>query len=353
MIFHKPIIANSRAGRAQYQEVMRARQSYELNERQYAPMLRANQMRVNEGIIPQDVFQEFDRVSVERFRLDDGDVFLNDLLPLSRSINIGKLVHKYRKVSDAGVVQTSMTGQIGVKLDQTESTFDGSIVPIHDTGFTRNFREWSAQNSEGFDALIDDQREHTAALRTHVADSFLDGHKDNDGNFIVVDGISWKGMRADTRVAQVDLGAGGVNFDFTDNAQTGDANKAAFITLRDTLTITNKCGTAAMYYVSLEIMSNWERKFSTQYDAKIIMQEMADLMGVAGIKASNKLSGNEVMAYPLDSSKVRPVVGMAINTVTMPRPLYNSDYSFVVWGAIGFEIRNDFAGNTCAMFAQG
>lgn len=309
-------------------------------------------MAVNAGLIPRDVFQEFDNVAVERFRSDDGDTFLNDLLPLSRSVSIGKLTHKFRQVSDAGNAQTSMTGQLGVKLDQAEYTYDGSIIPIHDTGFFRNWREWNAQTSEGFDALIDDQRESVATLRKHLADNFLDGHNDVQGNPIVVDALSWEGMRNDSRVAQVDLGAGGINFDFTDTTKTGAEIKAAFVQVRDTMWITNTCEKELTYYVSREIASNFERKFSTQYDAKIIMQEMADLMGVAAIKVSSKLTGNQLMGFPLDANMVRPVVGMGLNTVAMPRPVYNSNYDFVVWGAIGFEVRTDFADNTCAFYAS-
>ena len=75
-------------------------------------------------------------------------------------------------------------------------------------------------------------------------------------------------------------------------------------------------------------------------------------MGVAAIKTSSKLSGNEIMAFPLDSDAVRPVVGMGVNTVAMPRPVYNSNYEFAVWGAIGFEVRTDYANRKCALFAQ-
>ncbi len=349
MYFSKDLIGNSRAGQAQYEEVQRARRASNMQEQMFA---NAGMMQVNEGIIPRDVYQEFDNVTVERMRSDDGDSFLNDLLPLSRSVNIGKLVHKFRQASDAGNAQSSMTGQIGVNMDQVEFTYDGSIIPVHDTGFSRNWREWNAQSSEGFDALIDDQRESVATLRRHYADTFLDGAKDKDGNAIVVDGVSWAGMRLDSRVAQVDLGGGGLNFDFTLTTKTGDEIKAAFIQVRDVLWIDNKCEMDATYYISREIASNIERKFSTQYDAKLIMQELADLMGVASIKTSSKLSGNELMAFPLDSNKIRPVVGMGINTVAMPRPVYNSNFEFVVWGAAGFEIRNDYFGNTCALFAQ-
>jgi len=285
-------------------------------------------------------------------RSDDGDTFLNDLMPLSRSVSIGKLVHKFRQASDAGVVQTSMTGQIGVKMDQVEFTYDGSIIPVHDTGFSRNWREWNAQTSEGFDALIDDQRESVASIRAHVADNFLDGHLDSDGNAIVVDGISWTGMRNDSRVAQVDLGVGGVNFDFTDTTKTGAEVRAAFIQVRDVLWIDNNCGQDATYYVSREVISNFERRYSDSFDSRTIKEELESMQGVAMIKSTSKLTGNQMMAFPLDTNKIRPVVGMGINTVAMPRPVYNSNYEFSVWGAIGFEIRTDFAGKTCAMYAS-
>lgn len=353
MLLQQSLIGNSRAGREQFQSVLDARNAYDVNESMHANVMRGAGLSVNAGLIPQDVYQEFDNVTVERFRSDDGDTFLNDLLPLSRSVSIGRLVNRFRQASDAGNTQTSMTGQVGVKMDQVDYSYDGSIIPVHDTGFSRNWREWNAQQAEGFDALIDDQRESVASLRRRLADNFLDGHKDANGQFIVVDGLSWQGMRNDSRVAQVDLGAGGLNFDFTDQTKTGTEIKAAFIDLRNVLWIDNNCEQDAVYYVSREIASNFERKFSAQYDAKIIMQELAELMGVSAIKTSSKLSGNELMAFPLDTNRVRPVVGMGLNTVAMPRPVYNSNYEFVVWGAIGFEIRNDYFGNTCALYAAG
>lgn len=349
MIFTQDILTNSRSARAQWDEVQASRNNAMRHNR---ALNSAAGLAINTGLIPQDVYQDFDNVTVERMRSDDGDTFLNDLLGLQRSINIGKLVHKFRQASDAGNAQTSMTGQIGVSFDQVEYSYDGTIVPVHDAGFGRNWREWSAMQSEGFDGLIDDQRETVATVRRKAADGFLDGWTDKQGNAIVVDGLSWEGMRNDSRVAQVDIGGSGVNFDFTDNTESGTDIKAAWIQVRDVLWITNSCEMEATYYISREMASNFERKFSTSYDAKTIMQELADLMGVAAIKVSNKLIGNEFMAFPLDPNKVRPMVGMGVNTVAMPRPVYNSNYDFVTWAAIGFEIRNDFAGNTCALFAQ-
>lgn len=352
MIFSKSLIKNSRSGQAQWQAVVGARNGYAANEAMHANALRAAGFAVNDGLIPQDVYQEFDNVTVERFRSDDGDTFLNDLLPLSRSVNIGRLIYRFRRASDAGQTQTSMTGQIGVKFDQVEYSYDGTLIPVHDTGFFRNWREWNAQQAEGFDALVDDQRESVAALRRRLADTFLDGHTDADGNYIELDSVSWQGMRNDSRVAQVDLGAGGINFDFTDTTKTYEEIEAAFKQVRDVLWIDNNSEKDAMYYVSREIASNMER-YSSEFassENKILMR-LSSLQGVAGIKASSKLSGNELMAFPLDGMCVRPIVGMGVNTVAMPRPVYNSNYEFVVWGAIGFQVYTDYLGQYCALYA--
>lgn len=351
MIFQKTLIGNSVAAANQWQSLQQTRAAYEANERRMAESVMAAGFAANEGLIPRDVYQEFDNVTVTRFRSDDGDTFLNDLLPLSRSINIGKLVHKYRKGSDAGTAQTSMGGQNGILMDNVNYSYDGTIVPIHDTGFSRGWREWAAQRSEGFDALIDDQREAVATLRELLANTFMTGHKDKNGQVIVVDGLSWSGMTADARVAQVDLGAGGLNFDFTATAKTYAEIEVAFKAVRDVLWITNNCEKEATYYVSREIMSNIERNSSESYDSQKIVNRLASLMGVAAIKVTNKLVGNKMMAFPLSENLVRPIVGMAVNTVALPRPVYNSDYQFVVWGAIGWEIRTDYASKKCAMYA--
>lgn len=313
----------------------------------FAPM---TEMFVNSGRIPQDVYREFDNVTVTRMRQDDGDAYLNDLLPLAKAVNIGKLVYEYRQSSDSGRVQTSMTGQVGVKSDQVEYQYEGTIIPVHDAGFYRNWREWNAQRSEGFDALVDDQRETVASVRQRFADDFLDGHRDNDGNIIVVDGRSWEGFRNDSKVAQVDLGAGGINFDFTDPTKTGQEIMAAFIAVRDVLRINNKCGDDLTVYVSYEIMSNWELKFFANNDSRSVYEVLQGLSGVSGIRQTNKMTGNELMMMPLNG-KVKPITGMGLATMAMPRPVYNSNYEFVVAHASGWNVEVDYFGRTCALYA--
>ena len=69
-------------------------------------------------------------------------------------------------------------------------------------------------------------------------------------------------MRNDSRVAQVNIGAAGVNFDFTDTTKTYELIEAAFKEVRDVLWITNNCEREAVYYISREIASNFERHSS-------------------------------------------------------------------------------------------
>lgn len=352
MLFTKNYVNNSRVAGVQLRERDALRNAANANEKQFEFQLNAMNLSVNEGLVPRDVYQEFDRQTVERMRSDDGDTFLNDLLPMSQAINVGRLTVQYRRASDAGTVQTSMSGQQGIKMDQVQYNYDGTIIPVHDSGFFRNWRELSAQRAEGFDALIDDQRESVAAVRNHLANTFMDGHTDADGNFLVVDGLSWQGIRNDSRVEMVDLGAGGLNFDFTDNTKTGEEIKAAFISVRDTLRITNNCAKMVTYYLSREIVSNWERKFSAQYDSKTILQELTDLAGVAGFKETNKLTGNQLMGFPLDRDVIRPVVGMGMSTMALPRPMYNSDHQFVTAVVAGWLVREDFFSKTCVLYAS-
>lgn len=268
MIFSKEIVGNSYAAKAQWEDVGSRRNLVNnINEGINVTARRSGVLVANDGLIPQDVYQEFDNVSVTRMRLDDGDTYLNDLLPKSKSITIGKLVHRFRQVSTTSGVKTSMSGQSGSLIDRTDVSYDGSLVPIHDASFGREWREWDALTSGGYDALIDDQRERVSNVREHLADTFLDGFTDADGSFLNVDGLEWQGFRNDSRVVQIDLSAAPI-FDFTDTGQSAADIKLNWITLLDIMRITNKCGLDLNIYVSKQIMSAWERRWSTRLSCK-------------------------------------------------------------------------------------
>jgi len=344
MIFSKSLVGKSVLAANQFKSVKHDRDAANAIEQSF---FKNGLVHTNAGLIPQDVYQDIDRVAVEVMRLDDGDAFLNDLLLQSRSINIGKLVHRFNRVSDAGVVETSMSGQIDAKMDQTEINTAGTIVPMQMAAFGRNWREMEAQRSEGYDALIDDTREITKTVRERLADEFLNGHTDKNGNIIVVDGLSWSGMTADAKVNQITL-----SFDFTVTTNSYALIEAAFkAEIRDVMWFTEKCSKDLTYYVSNEIASNFERASSESFDSQKILQRLAGLMKVKEIKATNKLSGNQIMGFPADGT-VQPLVGMGVNTVAAPRPMFNSNFNFVTASAVGWKVKTDYYDNTCACYAS-
>lgn len=354
MIFTKQQVNNSRVAAMQLKERDLQRNAANASELAHNHALRAAGFEVNAGRVPQEVWKDVDRVTVERMRSDDGDAFLNDLMPFTKSVSIGKLIYETTRASDAGTVQTSMSGQTGIKFDQVDYNYDGFLIPIHDAGYFRNFRELAAQTSEGFDSLIDDQRETVASVRKHLAQTFMTGHKDKNGQILTVKGRSWSGMSADSRVAQVDLGGSGVNFDFTDATKTGKQIKAALIEVLNTLWITNNCAKDVTVYISRQIARVWEQNFfdNTAGSSTKTIQEMAMLQGVQQIKVTNMLTGNQLMGFPLDGESVRPISGMSVSTFALPRPLYNSNHEYVVSTATGWGVKNDYFGNTCAFFAE-
>ena len=111
-------------------------------------------------------------------------------------------------------------------------------------------------------------------------------------------------MRNDTRVQQIDIGTSGVNFDFTDTNQTYASIEGALKEVRDVMWITNNYGTDLTLYISREIASNLERNSSESYSSLKIIDRLAQLMGIAGIKTSSKLSGNEFFGMPLPASTI-------------------------------------------------
>lgn len=350
MIFSKSLVGNSVAAANQYNSVRHDRNASNAIEASYYKNGLTRDIRgmvTNAGLIPQDVYQDVDRAQVEVMTLDDGSTFMNDLLRHSRSINIGKLVHRYNRVSDAGVVETSMSGQIDAKMDQTEINQAGTIVPMQMAAFGRNFREMEGHKSEGYDAIIDDSREVTKTVKEHLADEFISGNRDKNGNLIVVDGLSWAGVSADAKVNQITL-----VFDFTDNTKTFLEIEAALkAEIRDVMWFGQSCDKDLTYYVSNEIASNLERSSSESFDSQKILQRLAGLMKVKEIKATNKLSGNQLMGWP-DDGTVQPLVGMGVNMVAAPRPMFNSNHNFVVASAIGWKVKTDYYDNTCAFYAS-
>lgn len=348
MYFSKELVANAeghvqRATNAQWNEVVARRRYFNEVEKQHAAMT-GNAA----AVIPQDVYREFDNVTKRIMRSDEGDVLLNDLMPLARAINIGKIEYQFRRSSDSGNAQTSLSGQTPILMDKAQYSYDKAIIPVHQDGFGRQWRELEGQRSEGFDGLIDDQENSVRAVRRQMVDYVLDG----DAN-IVFNGTTWTGLRNDSRVASVDLGASGLNIDLTSSAADADDIRNAFRSMRDTLRISNNAMGGVTFYVSREIMTNLERYYAdTDAGFGTLLKALLQLNGIAAIKETAKLSGNEVIGMVLSNEFIRPLVGMGVNTTAIPRVNPFDAHNFITWGAMGIQVITDYDGRTGVLYAS-
>jgi hypothetical protein len=303
-------------------------------------------MAANAGVAPTDLYQEFDRNTIRQFHLDEGEAILTRLMPLARVLPIGRLVDVYSRASGMGGFQTSVSGEINVIHDAVNYDQDKAIVPIHQNGFKRPFRQAEQFGLEGFQDLVVMQEEAVRTHRKGLIDYML------DGTDVVIDGVGWDGFRNDSRVDQVDLGVGGVNFDFTDSAQTGEDFIAAWIELAERLYVTNKISAPAVRFVSNEIYWNMQRDYSNAKGDNTIMQRALTVPGVVEIVPSSKLTGNQILTIPLQSEYIQPVVGAGVSTIALPRPQYNSPLAFDVMSAIGIQVKSDFeTGNKAVQYA--
>ncbi len=298
------------------------------------------------AIIPQDVYREFESQTKELMRAPNLTL-LNDMLPLAKALPVGKVEHIYRQVSDSGVVVTDLEGTSPVEIDKADYSYDSSIKVVHKTGFGRSWMEMEGQRSEGFDGLVDDQANSVRLMQETIANHIYNGVD------VTFRGQAATGIKNSSKTVDVDLDASGLNIDFTSSAATATDIRSAWISLVDSLRITNNVNRDITWYVSREIMSNFQRYFSTSdVGFGTILQSLLNLNGVAAIKEDAQLSGNELIGVVLDSQFIRPLVGMAVTTVPLVRSNPFDNYNFVTWSNVGLEIKTDYANRSGVLYAR-
>ncbi|WP_048780799.1 major capsid protein [Pantoea vagans] len=280
------------------------------------------------------LYRAFDTTVLAQFEPNTQFTLLNDLMPLSRSVRIEQSRYDYARTGGRGWAHTSMSGQIGAALDAKSYTFDGTMVPIHDSGFKFTWRDPIFNSPSALQSQADAQRGSVEDVQRQYVDYMFNGFRDSEDNFVKFDGLTWKGLKNDERVAQVTL-----TFNFATSTDPV-ALRTNAIALRDVVRVTNSQYAPQTWYVSAEIMSNLERYFDVNA-TRTVLEELLKLSGIAAIKEDAQLSGNEILIVPLTAGVIAPVVGQAIGTVADPRQFYNSDYVWRTWGAMGLMVKQD------------
>lgn len=291
------------------------------------------------------LYKAYDQTVLKQFEPNTEFTLLNDLMPLSRSVRLEESVYEYARTGGRGWAHTSMSGQIGAALDAKSYTFDGTMVPIHDSGFKFNWRDPVFNKGSALSSLADAQAGSVDDVRRQYVDYIWEGFRDAAGNYIKFDDKTWKGLRHDERVAQVTLT---VNFATSTDPK---AMRAAAIALRDVLKLQNMQYGQQTWYVSSEIMSNWEQYFDVN-SLRTVLEEISKLSGIAAIKEDAELAGNEIVIVPLQAGVIAPIVGQAFGTVADPRQFYNSDYVWRTWGAAGLMVKQDINGHYSVIHAS-
>jgi hypothetical protein len=291
------------------------------------------------------MYRAYDQTVLAQFEPNTEFTLLNDLMPLARSVRLEESVYEYARTGGRGWAHTSMSGQIGAALDAKSYTFDGTMVPIHDSGFKFGWRDPVFNKGSALSSLADAQAGSVNDVRRQYVDYIWDGFRDSAGNFIKFDDYTWKGLKGDERVGQITL-----TFNFATSSDP-KAIRAQAILLRDVLKLQNYQYGEQDWYVSSEIMSNWEQYFDVN-SLRTIMEELLKLSGIKSIKVDAKLTGNQILIVPLAAGVIAPVVGQAFGTVADPRHHYNSDFVWRTWGASGLMVKQDINGHFSVIFAS-
>lgn len=304
------------------------------------------EFQINSGRIPADVWRDMDAQTAVLMR-QPNLTLLTDLLPLAKSLSIGKIYAEYRIASDAGNAVSSVSGEVDILNDKTAYTYDGNVIPVHTVGWSRDFREVAGMQSEGFDGLLDDAASSTRNLQNKLANYMYNGDAS-----VVFNGRQGFGVKNHPNTLQISLGGGGLNINLATSTD-GVAIRRAFQSIRDGLRITNAVLGQISFYVSREVLTNLEQAWNSANGSNVTVLEMVRrLEGVAAIKEDASLTGNQVIALCLDSTYIRPLVGMATGTYAVPRTMFNSKHSFYAANAVGLEIRKDATGKAAVAYAS-
>lgn len=339
LYFDKELVTNARNKRTHgkwWDEISNARKFGDLEEKRIT-------LGNSSAILPRDAWLEMDARTKRLMRGDGGSTFMDDLMGIAKAVNIGKMVALHRSASDAGVVTVSLSGQVGTPTDKTVYKYEGTPIPIFSSSYHRNFREWEALQSEGFDALFDDQENVLWNLRRRNADYVLNGDTTQ-----VVDGYTGYGIRNHPNSKSINLGSavGGANIDLTTATpqQVVDFINGPFAAALDANFIVDQVN----IYVSAEIMRNWEKPLSSTEGFKggSVREFIEGNSRVGTIKRTFELTGNSFIAFVPSDRFIRPLVGMATSTVAIPRQHPRANYVFDVWNAMGIEILADYNGRS-------
>lgn len=341
LTFTKELITNHAQVREAYSELNQRRNTFNIDQKCMAEKynLTGNQA----ALISKDYWREVEAITTRVIRNDEGRGLLADLMTMATPISIGKTAALYRMSSDAGKVTRSMSGQVPEEMDNVLYKTEGDLIPIFKTGYGRGWREWLGMQTEGLDALADDQEAATAAIMKDMANYCLFGDaKIKSGDY------ECKGLTNHKNVQKITSGTPAIS---SDNDAwvawyTGDFAKQL-----DNQYIDSKI----KMWVSPEIMRRLEVPLSTAqgYKGGTLKEEILRFGRVESFNQTFLLQGNKQVGYVKDGMFIRPRVAAQVGTYMESRSNAHDDYNTMVWSAMGLQIKTDYNGKKKAFYITG
>lgn len=298
-----------------------------------------------------DFWRETDRTTKQVLDNDQGREFLTDLLGISTPLNIGKTSRAYAIGTDLPTdVQRSMDFQVPRTYDHAEVTYDSDPIPAFTAGYGVNFRKAAGGLSEGIDYATDAQTLKMKWVLSNVADYMLTGDTK-----IKVDGAVGQGIKNHRNTKKINLGASGFNIDLSAKATTND-NIFSFFTVDFIKQLDdNYVNKVDVMWVSPEIMRrlNFAYSASGQFKEGTLKEYIMRFTNgrIGDIRQTFKLSGNEFFCYVRDRQFITPLVGAALAVVPLMRMTPVDNYNYMIYGAMGLQIKADVNGRSGVFYA--
>lgn len=348
IIFTKGLITNSRVVAEQWKHLTIDRKVFANAENAMATEYATNAT----ALVTKDYWREVDNVTTRVFRNESGQDMMADLMGLAANINIGKTVAISRIASDAGKVVRTLSGQEPEDLDKTRYTYSGDVIPIFKTGYGREWRELLGMQSEGdFDPLMDDQANVTFNLRTDMAQYLLTGDQTLNVNGV----YTGYGITNHPNTVQLNLsasGTGALNIDL----QTATPDEIVEFFNQDFQAVLDAQNVfePVTLWVSPSVRRSFSRPYSnaagfkggTIEDYILAFGKTGNIGRISSIGTNFLLTGNHFVGYVKNDLYIRPRVAQPVSTYAEPRTTPHANYNFMVWAAMGLQVRKDHAGRS-------
>jgi len=306
-------------------------------------------LQVNAGVSPAQAYQEFDsRTMLEAVPAGEHETWRRMVSGGSVINGIGRLVSTSPRTNELERGTVSLFGNTGANLDNIQTTYQSTVIPLFEKAVTQQWREFAATQQDGYDVLVPLMREQERSMIATVNDYLWAGDASITFNDSLGNSATWLGLRNDPTVGTYSL-----TVDMTSNAVTTEQKYNEFKVARDVLRVSNLLSGDVSVAVSREIMSAFETPYSTADATYGMLKDMLlKLSGIGEIYEDPELSGNQMLFAKFSQDGTHAVTGLGLSSFKAQRQDIDSPHIWRKMLAQGFISKNTAAGRKTALYCS-